>query len=119
MICISCGYEHDEKFCPNCGEKRDTKKITFQSLLKTSISGIIDMDRGFLLNVKELFLSPRKMIIEYIKGRRKGIFNPLSYLILTTTFYIIIDSYLKSKGDIKTPSIVHDQKLYDISYRIG
>ena len=119
MICISCGYDHDEKFCPNCGEKRDTQKITFQSLLKTSISGVIDMDRGFLLNVKELFLSPRKIIVEYIEGRRKGIFNPLSYLILTTTVYIIVDSYLKSKGGIKVPSIVQDQELYNVSYRTG
>ncbi|SNR16938.1 DUF3667 domain-containing protein [Tenacibaculum jejuense] len=119
MICISCGHDHNEKFCPNCGEKRDVQKITFQSLLKTSIHGMIEMDKGFLLNVKELFLSPKTIIEEYIQGRRKGIFNPLSYLIIITTAFIILETYLKGNGGIKVSPLIEQNHLYSLSYKTG
>ncbi|WP_299624093.1 DUF3667 domain-containing protein [uncultured Tenacibaculum sp.] len=119
MICISCGHEHDEKFCPNCGEKADNKTITLTSLIATSSKSLIEMDKGFLYNVKHLCISPKKMVIDYLNGKRKGVFNPISFLIITTTIYIILEGFSKSGFTIDVSPEIEKQKIYSLSYKTG
>jgi len=92
MNCISCGAEHSSKYCPECGEKGNVVPITFGSILGSVLSTISNMDRGFLYNVKHLTLRPQRFIDEYLNGRRKGIFNPISFLIIVVTLYLIWDA---------------------------
>ncbi|CAL2093796.1 DUF3667 domain-containing protein [Tenacibaculum sp. 190524A05c] len=117
MICISCGYDHDEKFCPNCGEKRDTQKITFGSTIESTFATITNMDKGFLYNIKNLTIRPKTTIEEYIRGKRKGIFNPVSFLILSITAYLIVEAFFKAK------SIIPEEKVNlvkgNLGYKIG
>ncbi len=95
MICISCNNEHNEKFCPNCGEKNGVKKITLPSIMEDTITSITDMDKGFLFNLKSLLLDPKRITSDYINGKRRGILNPVSFLILSITFYIVLITFFK------------------------
>ncbi|HAA16396.1 MAG TPA: hypothetical protein DCE41_33705 [Cytophagales bacterium] len=90
MKCLNCQYEHEEKFCPNCGQKADIPKITFESVILSGITTLTSMDQGFFFNFRELFLRPKALVKDYLNGRRKSILNPVSYLILCTTVYLII-----------------------------
>lgn len=92
MQCISCKNEHQEFFCPKCGEKAGTKKITITSITEEAFTTLTDMDKGFLFNVKTLILKPRVMILDYIQGKRKGIMNPISFLIIGLSIYLIAES---------------------------
>ena len=94
MICITCEREHQENFCPNCGERAGIPKITFKSMFTEAFSMVTNMDKGFLLNLKYLTLNPRKLVTSYLQGKRKGIFNPISFLILSVTIYLIVDSLI-------------------------
>ncbi len=94
MICIACENEHQENFCPNCGERAGVPKITFQSMFAEALSTITNMDKGFLLNMKYLTLNPKQLVTNYLQGKRKGIFNPISFLILAVTIYLIVDSFI-------------------------
>ncbi len=96
MICVSCNKEHSEKFCPNCGEKSGIKKITLTSLTEDTISSVTDMDRGFFFNLKTLIFKPQKITADYIRGKRKGILNPISFLIFSITIYLIVITILKN-----------------------
>ena len=78
MICVSCNNEHNDKYCPNCGEKNGIKKITLASIIEDTFSSVTNMDRGFLYNIKALILKPQKLITDYILGKRRGILNPIS-----------------------------------------
>ena len=89
MICISCEYEHNGQYCPKCGEKAGTQRIRFVSILEESISTIAVMDKGFLFNVKNLALNPKQFINSYLKGKRKSVFNPLSFFLVSITLYIL------------------------------
>lgn len=115
MTCISCSQDHNEKFCPNCGEKASTKKITFSSVLTDFFSTITTMDKGFLYNLKALTLNPKELITNYIGGKRKGIYNPISFLIISVTIFLIIDSLLLSS----TKHEAVDTPLYTIAYETG
>ena len=117
MICISCGHENDEKFCPNCGEKRDTPKITFASTITSTIATITNMDKGFLYNLKNLTLNPKHTIEEYLKGKRKRIFNPISFLIIAITAYLVLESFF-SIASIASEKQVNAVKG-TLPYRIG
>lgn len=94
MQCISCDKVHEENFCPNCGERKGIERITFSSILNSFFSSITSMDRGFLYNCKTLFLNPKKITIDFIRGNRRGIFNPVSYLIFSITIYILVITFM-------------------------
>ena len=59
------------------------------------------MEKGFLFNLKTLFVDPHKIVSEYISGRRKNIYNPISYLIITVTLYLIGDSFFPVSGKVQ------------------
>jgi len=115
MKCITCHIEHENTFCPNCGEKGDVPEITFSSIFNAGMSTITNMDKGFLYNFKQLFLNPQKLIQDYIAGKRKGILNPISYLIIAVTIYLIFEALLHvGSSNEKLTS-----KSYEIGYQAG
>ncbi|CAM1344383.1 DUF3667 domain-containing protein [Tenacibaculum amylolyticum] len=121
MICISCDYQHEEKFCPNCGEKGDIPKITFSSTISNAFLSITNMDKGFLYNLKNLTLSPKVTIEAYLKGKRKQIFNPISFLIIAVTAYLLLASLLKTKPIFpnEKTSLIQESLINKSGYEIG
>ncbi|SEC77670.1 Protein of unknown function [Tenacibaculum sp. MAR_2009_124] len=119
MKCVSCNTEHDENFCPNCGQRNGVMRITISSIVESTFSTFVNMDRGFLFNLKSLFLAPKKTVLEYIKGKRKGILNPISYLILTISLYLIIITIVRIPKD--PTDIISSPKsgIRKIAYEIG
>ena len=97
MKCISCDFEHQENYCSNCGEYRETKKLSLTSILADALSTITNMDKGFLFNFKTLILNPRRITEDYILGKRRGILNPISFLIISVTIYLIVLSFFKKQ----------------------
>ena len=95
MTCISCNKTHNENYCPYCGERSGIKKITLKSIIEDAFSSVTNMDKGFLFNCKALILRPQKITTNYIYGKRKGILNPISFLIISTTIYLIVLTVFK------------------------
>ena len=112
MICISCNHEHEEKFCPNCGEKAGTKKITFASIIEDAFSFITNMDRGFLFNLINLTTNPHQIVKLYLNGRRRAIFNPLTYFLLSITIYLVIESFGLTFNEVDTGSSSDSSTAY-------
>lgn len=94
MACVNCNIEFEGQFCPKCGEKKGVSKITFTSMTASVFSTFAEMDRGILFNLKNLTLTPKSTIIDYINGKRKYILNPISYAIITIGIYLFLDSIL-------------------------
>ncbi len=115
MICINCKNEHQEKFCPNCGERSGVDKITFSSLFQSLFSNITNMEKGFLFNVKNLTMNANSLVNNYVLGKRKGIYNPLSYLILSITIFLIVDA-IPIHEKIKVERLF-DNRAYWIGYQ--
>ncbi|MGB5554912.1 MAG: DUF3667 domain-containing protein [Flavobacteriaceae bacterium] len=94
MICINCTLDHNENFCPNCGEKAGVKRITITSIVEHAFSTITNMDKGLLFNIKNLTVNPAKIISDYILGKRKGILDPITFLILSISIYLVVESII-------------------------
>ena len=119
MNCISCKFEHNEKYCPNCGERNGIKKITLNSIVEDAFSSITNMDKGFLFNLKALILHPRKITIDYLLGKRKGILNPISFLIFSITIYIIVITFFKVPKELVEENSITKSELEKASNNVG
>lgn len=108
-----------KKFCPNCGEKAEVKRITLGSMISDVFSTVTNMDKGFLYNLKNLTLNPQKITSEYINGKRKEILNPVSYLIYAVSIYLIIIIVFDNPKELS--DIVDEPRkwLRKISYEAG
>lgn len=94
--CLNCNANLLGKFCNNCGQKTDTKRLDFNHFIKHEIiHGVVHLDKGLLFTIKEIILHPGNVAIEFIKGKRIKYYN-FFYLTL-----IIIGLILSIKGFYK------------------
>ncbi|MEM1220460.1 MAG: DUF3667 domain-containing protein [Bacteroidota bacterium] len=115
MQCITCGTEHDSAFCPNCGEKAVVPSITFRSMLQDLIANSLGTQKGFFYNLKYLFTQPKPLVESYLKGRRKNIQNPASYLFIAVTLYLIVDALIDTRRETGAPTT----EFYSLGYAAG
>jgi hypothetical protein len=80
--CKNCGAELFDKHCHRCGQKATVKRIELLSLIKDLPHAIFHVDHGFFYNLKNLFTRPGFAIKDYLDGRRKPFFNPVTYLVI-------------------------------------
>lgn len=118
MICITCETAHHGNFCPNCGERAGVPQITFKSMFAKIFKTLTNMDKGFLLNLKYLTLNPKELISSYLQGKRKGIYNPISFLILSVTIYLIVDSLIVIPSE-NVISKTSDSNKHSIFHEVG
>jgi hypothetical protein len=87
MICANCEGSFDSTFCPTCGQKADIHRITVSTVFHDFIHAFTHADKGFLLLVKKLITQPGIVGREYVAGKRKKYFNPLSFLVITSAIH--------------------------------
>lgn len=121
MACVNCKIDFEGAFCPTCGEKKDIDRITFGSLISSIFSGFVNMDKGFLFNIKNLTLHPQKTILQYVQGKRRYILNPISYAIVTISLYLFVESLIpKETGyEAKIPKSNFSKKFHNIGYNFA
>ena len=84
-------------------------------MTEAAFNSFTNKDKGFLFNVKQLIRNPRKLITEYINGKRKGVLNPISFLIICVSVYLVIDSLIKVPVDKNET----ESQAYSVGYAAG
>jgi hypothetical protein len=84
MTCANCNSLVETTFCPSCGQKKEVHRISLGHVLHEGFHSITHADKGFLLLLKELITRPGYVAKEYIEGKRKRYFNPLSFLVISS-----------------------------------
>ncbi|MFY0481356.1 DUF3667 domain-containing protein [Flavobacterium sp. PLA-1-15] len=91
--CLNCNTPVDNKFCPNCGQKTDTHRITLKHFLFHDIvHGVWHMEKGILFTLKQALIRPGKASLEYIEGKRIRYYNVFYLILLLTALGIFIDN---------------------------
>lgn len=104
LKCLNCDTNIFGKYCSNCGQKTDTKRLDFKHFIKHDIiHGALHFDKGLPFTFKEIILRPGKVATEYIKGKRIKYYN-FFYLTL-----ILIGLILSIKGFYKQNYILESQ----------
>ena len=66
-ICQNCETVVDGKFCSQCGQKANVKRITTRAIFSDFIKKITLWDKGLLYTTARLMKSPGKMARAYLK----------------------------------------------------
>jgi hypothetical protein len=90
MNCKNCDAATQGKFCSSCGQQIDTHRITIPHLSHELIHALTHADKGFLLLLKDLVTKPGIVARQYVEGKRKKYFNPLSFIVITTALSALI-----------------------------
>jgi hypothetical protein len=110
--CKNCAHAFDGKFCNNCGQAAETKRINSKYLLQELQKTFIHFYGGFLYTTKQLFLNPGKALVAFIGGARVHYLRPLSYLTVISAVYLILVSFFHV-AFIKEGLIGHTQSETD------
>ena len=74
-------------FCANCGQTANIHRVTFKHFLHEFFHAFTHTDKGILLLMKELVTRPGHVAREYLDGKRKKFFNPLTFLVILSSLY--------------------------------
>jgi hypothetical protein len=92
--CKNCEHVFEGKFCNNCGQEADVKRLDFK-FLRHKIQDLVFkyFHKGILYTIKQLYSRPGHTIREYIEGRRVKHFEPIALLVTIATLYGLLYSY--------------------------
>ena len=92
MNCKNCNTEINSKFCPECGQPTNLKRINGHYIIH-EIEHVLHFERGILYTVRELVTSPGQNIRNYLSENRSRLVKPIIFIILTSLIYILISHY--------------------------
>jgi hypothetical protein len=90
IICKNCNHHFKGHYCSNCGQTADTHRLNVHFLWQDIKKGIFHIDEGILHSFLELFTRPGHSIREFIEGKRKKHFKPISLVIVWATAYALL-----------------------------
>ena len=98
--CLNCGHSltEDISYCPNCGQKKRTTKVTVWTLLGEVFSDLLNLDNGIWRSLRFVFI-PAHLARQFIEGRRKKYFNPIRFFLLSLILLFAIISYVVDLDD--------------------
>ena len=115
--CKNCRKTVDGKYCNNCGQKAATGQITIPGLVHDLPHAIFHIDSGILYNLLQLFKRPGDAIDEYIDGKRKPFFHPVSYLVFALVLnYLVVKIYnlhLYDEGELQSMDTLQAKAITD------
>lgn len=94
--CPNCGTwmaEDQGEYCPGCGQKYTTGRVTVRELLQDAFEAIFNFESKAYQTFFQLFI-PGKLTQEYLKGRQKSYISPLRLFLLTAIFHFAVLAYL-------------------------
>ncbi|SNR17667.1 DUF3667 domain-containing protein [Tenacibaculum jejuense] len=90
MNCKNCNAEVIGNFCSNCGQKTNVDTIDFKYLLSEINNSIFQVDHGFFYTIKQLAIAPGHSVKDFIDGKRKKYFKPITFVLILSTIYGLI-----------------------------
>lgn len=93
-ICKNCSNEFDGKFCPQCGQKAKTKRITTKQVFNEARQRIFHYEQGFWYTARELILRPGHSIREYLEGKRVRHIKPIKFMFWAAAISFVIFHFI-------------------------
>ena len=89
--CENCNSYVPERYCSRCGQENITTRQPFYFLITHFIEDFVHYDSSFWHTIKNLFLKPGVLTLEYLSGKRQSSVNPVKLYIFVSfiTFFIL------------------------------
>ncbi len=87
--CAECGAAPlAGPFCHRCGQ-RVAERLTFTTVMEGLRDQFVTLDFSIWRTLKRATVHPGRLVAEYLEGRRDRYTNPLAYVILSVTLYVV------------------------------
>lgn len=103
QLCRNCGRTVDDNYCPACGQRTTTYRLSWATLLESFASTFVGdeayglrgmhMRKGLVDTWWAIVVRPARSIGEFIEGRRRKYFNPVAILLLLSTLYAAVGAW--------------------------
>lgn len=104
MKCINCSTEHEGRFCPQCSQPAEVKRISWRQLLNDLQERILGFDNLFARTVIDLTVRPQVVLAAVFAGNRRRYISPGAYLLLLLTISILLfDALGVNMADLYAP----------------
>jgi len=114
--CKNCNFQIDHySFCPNCGAKKITKRITFNNLTQEFSDRFLNLDNSFIRTFIHLFTKPKDVIDGYIHGVRKRYINVFSYFAISLTIASLYSFILGKYKDVIFANVFTNVNQVEVS----
>jgi hypothetical protein len=80
------------EYCYACGQHFLEGRLTIRRLVRDFVVRKLGLEGGLLRTIVDLTLRPASMIRDYINGRRQRYTNPVAYLLLTGSAYVLLSN---------------------------
>lgn len=89
-VCKNCAAEYTGKYCPECGQKAKTGRITTKTVLQEIRKNLVHYDRGFLHTAIQLLRRPGHTVRDYLDGKRVEYTKPVQYMLWATAINFLL-----------------------------
>lgn len=90
IYCKNCNNSYDGNFCNECGQKASVAELTLYDMFHESWLAITNTDNGILRLVKDLFIRPKSVYLNYFSGQRKKYFSPVTFFLITVGILLFL-----------------------------
>lgn len=88
--CLQCSTATAYKYCPECGQKQNIKRLTLSSFFSDFFSRVYGLDGAFPKTFIGLSVRPALVAKEYINGIRGKYVGPVGYYFLIFAIFLLI-----------------------------
>jgi hypothetical protein len=89
--CKNCGTKSNWKFCHNCGQEVDIKRLTSKTVFHEIVfRGIFNFENSKIKTFKSILLSPGDSVRDYIYGKRVKHVKPFIYFLSIQTVFVLV-----------------------------
>lgn len=89
-VCKNCNHKTKDHYCSYCGQRTSVDKVTFKETFKDLVDAIFSINGPLLTTLKMLVVNPGRIFNEYLSGKRKKYYRPVTFFILMTAIYLLI-----------------------------
>ncbi len=75
-----------QNYCPNCGQKVPTPRLSLHEIGAEFVHALAHVDRSALSLIWQLLVRPGAVARDYVSGKRKRYFGPFAFLAVSVAF---------------------------------
>jgi len=111
--CKKCNSELSGNYCCNCGQPAKLKRIDSRYII-TEIRNLLYFEKGFFYTIKELLIRPGKSVREFISESRYRLVKPITFLLLSSLIYTILNIYLDIESNYTEALIGENDAAFEL-----
>ncbi len=89
IVCPNCTTQFRGNYCPNCGQDAHLATPTVARFVHEFVEKYFGVEGGLLLTLRQLFLHPGAMTVDYVEGRRRRYVSPLRFYFAVSVLFFL------------------------------